>query len=310
VRTAWLWIGQVVLAAIVMWFVGGRLAGQWGELARAPAALTFRIGPIALAMVTVLGAYALLIAAWNAVLRGWGANLAYSRAARIWCLSNLGRYIPGKVWSVAGLAVLAQREGATGWAAAGSAIAMQALALGTGAVAMAVTLPGAPNVTAALIAGLVALAVVASLTTAPVTGLVGRLSRGRFTLSPLPLSAVVLGGGATLAAWVLYGLALWMLSTGMLAAAPPPVPTAIGVFAAGYIVGLIAIFAPGGVGVRELMLTALLGPVIGAGPAAALSVGSRLMLTCTELAAALIAVAIGSGRAGRASSVSTGGGDT
>ncbi|MGH2603696.1 MAG: UPF0104 family protein, partial [Dehalococcoidia bacterium] len=61
-------------------------------------------------------------------------------------------------------------------------------------------------------------------------------------------------------------------------------------FALGYIVGLVAVFAPGGVLVREAAFVALLTPVIGSGAAVALSVASRIQLTLTETAAALAAL--------------------
>src|SRR2546430_17710845 len=48
---------------------------------------------------------------------------------------------PGKVWSVAGLIVLAQRAGVESWAAGASAFAIQAIGLGTAVAGLA---PAAP----------------------------------------------------------------------------------------------------------------------------------------------------------------------
>jgi uncharacterized membrane protein YbhN (UPF0104 family) len=69
---------------------------------------------------------------------------------------------------------------------------------------------------------------------------------------------------------------------------PLPLPAAIGAFTLGYILGLLALFAPGGVGVRELVLIGLLAPFLGSGGAVAVSVASRLVLTVLEAAAALV----------------------
>ena len=82
----------------------------------------------------------------------------------------------------------------------------------------------------------------------------------------------------------------------MIPANAPSLPLAIGAFASGYIVGLLALFAPGGVVVREGVLVMVLTSAIGAGPAVALAVGSRLLLTVTEIGAALAALAIRSER--------------
>src|SRR3989449_10770080 len=67
-----------------------------------------------------------------------------------------------------------------------------------------------------------------------------------------------------------------------------PISTAIGAFTLGYILGLLALFAPGGVGVRELVLVGLLAPFLGSGGAGAVSVASRVLPTLTEAAAPLL----------------------
>ena len=66
-------------------------------------------------------------------------------------------------------------------------------------------------------------------------------------------------------------------------------------FAAGYITGLLALFAPGGVGVREAVFIALLAPSVGSGGAIVLGVASRVLLTLTEIAAALLGLLGGRG---------------
>jgi len=79
-----------------------------------------------------------------------------------------------------------------------------------------------------------------------------------------------------------------MLDRGLLPDTSLPLTTAIGAFTLGYILGLLALFAPGGVGVRELVLVGLLAPFLGSGGAVAVSVASRVLLTLTEAAAALL----------------------
>jgi uncharacterized membrane protein YbhN (UPF0104 family) len=90
--------------------------------------------------------------------------------------------------------------------------------------------------------------------------------------------------------WIAYGLAFWLLARGLFETADLSLIQATGVFAAGYIVGLLALFAPGGVGVRELVYVALLAPIVGSGGALALSIAARLLLTATEACAALVAL--------------------
>src|SRR5207237_7056069 len=98
-------------------------------------ALEWRVGPgwLLVGGLVVWLMYALLIVAWRTMLAGWGQRLDGWTAARIWTVSSLGKYLPGKVWAVAGMAVMAQQAGVAAWAATGSAVVLQVLAIGTGA---------------------------------------------------------------------------------------------------------------------------------------------------------------------------------
>lgn len=288
-RKWWYWAIQILLAVTLGWLVWRTLAANWSEFRSLETPGEIRLGWIALAAVVVWTAYGVLILAWRTVIVGWGQHLRVPAAVRIWCVSNLGRYLPGKIWSAAGLAVLAQREGVTGWVAAGAAIAMQVLALGTGVAVVAAVAPGAATPTSLTVAGVCAVGAVVALTSKRAMAVLSGLTKGKIALEPLPLPSVTAGALAALGAWVLYGVAFWMLAAGLGLDPMPSLPLSVGVFASGYIVGLIAVFAPGGVGVREGVFLMLLEPAIGVGAAAMLAVGSRFLLTATEGAAALAA---------------------
>ncbi len=92
---------------------------------------------------------------------------------------------------------------------------------------------------------------------------------------------------ANTTAWVGYGVALWCLARGVLAAVALPLGAAVGAFTASYLAGLLALFAPGGLVVREALFIVLLQPVLGLPRATALALASRLLLTVTEVGVAL-----------------------
>lgn len=293
-RRRLLWAVQLVLAAAVAGFVARAVARHWAEFRALDFPVDLRAGWIALAALIVMATYGVLIAAWRLVLQGWGERLAPAPAVAIWTLSNLGRYLPGKVWGVAGLAVLAQRAGVAAWAGVGAAVAMQALAVGSGVAVTAATAPGVLSPTGlAAGVGIAGLTLLVLATPAAMARL-GRLAR-REDLRPLRPATVILAGAVTTVSWMGYGLAFWCLARGTLGGATPSMAAATGVFAAGYVAGLLALFAPGGVGVREAMLVALLAPGIGSGGAIVLSVASRILLTLTEAAAAAAGAWLGRG---------------
>lgn len=288
-----LWVGQGILAAVVAYFVWHSLSAQWDEFRSLELDLTIRVLPVVGAALIVLAVYTVLIGAWWAVLRGWKQQLRYRDAVRIWSVSNLGRYLPGKVWSVAGLAALAQRAGVSAWAAVGSAIAMQALAVASGVGVVAAMLPGVASPIQLGAVGLVAVTVLVVLMSPRVGEAIARAIRSRRTYHPLPVGVGLLAYSMTVLSWMAYGVAFWLLAHGVIDEPALPLRLAIGVFAGGYIVGLLAIFAPGGIGVREFVYIAALTPSLGVGGAIVVSVASRLLLTATEIIAALVGLTLG-----------------
>jgi len=236
----------------------------------------------------VLATYAVQIESWRRILAGWHQRLRFAAAARTWSLANLGRYVPGKVWSVAGLVVLAQRAGVQPGPAAASAFVIQAVSLGSGVAVVAAAAPHSAPPLRLAAAALVAVATIGALAWRPTAAWLGRLVKATPPLEPLALSAVFASTLLTVLSWWTYGAALWMLARGLLPAAPLPLTSAVAAFTLGYVLGLLALFAPGGVGVRELVLIGLLAPALGSGGAVAVSLASRVLLTVLEGAAALV----------------------
>jgi len=290
-----LWIAAQALAAgVVLIYVAGSIAGNWVEIRGLGRAMRFDAGALAAAAAVILLTYALLIGAWRAVLLGWGERLRYPAAARIWTVSNLARYVPGRIWQIAGMAAMAQQAGVSPWAAAGSAIIVQLLAVATGALVTALFAPGIQNAAAIAVAAAVSVAGVLALTHPRTTELLAsafhRLSGRQLQLKPVAAGPLLLSAAVTAFAWVAYGVALYFLAKGLLASSGLDLPTAIGSFTGSYLLGLIFVFTPGGLGIREGAILLLLTGPIGPAAAAVVSLGSRILMTGTELLAALIAL--------------------
>jgi hypothetical protein len=290
-RTAWIAV-QAVIVVLVTAFLARYVAANWVALRHAGSAVRVAPGPLAASAAIILATYAMLIAAWRAVLLGWGERLRYGDAARIWCLSNLARYVPGRVWQIAGMAVLAQRGGVSPWAAAGSAVVVQLLAIATGALVTAAFAPDFGHPLLIGVAGAVTALGTVALALPGTAAFAGRLLSavaGR----PVELRAVragplLLSAAITAAAWAAYGLALVYAVDGLVGAQDLDARTAIGVFTGSYLAGLINVFTPSGLGTRELLLVHWLTGPLGPAAAAAVTVGSRLLMTGTELLAAAL----------------------
>lgn len=282
----WIIGGAIVVAAVL------QLATNWDALRSQPLDWEVRPAFLIASALVVWTMYGLLIAAWRLVLHGWGERLEGLAAARIWTVSSLGKYLPGKVWAIAGMALMAQRAGVAAWAATGSAVILQALAVAAGGAVVAVTgtavleaqWPGFRAGLALLLVG--SLAGLVLMTWPPFVRRLLRLVRIQPTAATPGTAAIVMATVANLVAWVGYGAAFWLLAAGLLPQSGLRLDVAVGAFTASYLAGLLFLPAPGGVGIRESVMVLMLQGPLGEGGALALAIASRLLLTLTEFGAA------------------------
>src|SRR5213078_3336284 len=136
--------------------------------------------------------------------------------------------------------------------------ALQAVGLGTAVALVAAATPSAASPLRLGTAALVALLTIGLLTWERTARRIAELTGPKDQFRPLPLVAVAESAGLSLLSWITYGVAFWLLARGLGLPGALPVARAAGVFALGYILGLLALFAPGGVGVREVVLIGLL----------------------------------------------------
>jgi glycosyltransferase 2 family protein len=288
-RSIWR-ILQFGAGALLVGLAVRSIAVNWESLRTQP--IEWRISPawIVTSVLVVFAAYSVLIEAWRRVVLSMGERLAFGSAVRIWFLASLGKYVPGKVWAVAGAAVLAQRAGVDPSVAVAAALVLQALAVASGAAAVALTArdafqaagPGMLPLAAAVV--LLSFAGIAALASQPVLDRINRLLPSSIPpLRAVPPTKLAVAFAANLLAWAAYGVSLLCLARGLLPGVVLSLPQAIGVFTCSYLVGLLALFAPGGLGPRESVFLLMLAGDIGLKPAAALALASRLLLTGTEV---------------------------
>jgi len=283
-------------------FIAWALHGQWADMRASARDIQVAWRWIMVASVIVLAVYAMLIQSWRLLLRDWGGELAFMPAVRIWTIANLGRWLPGKVWSVGALSVLAAREGVSGTAAAGAAVLGTLLNIGAG-FAVAV-ISGADRLdsvyqgfriaaltaTAVFVAGALALPVILP----PVLRWFA-LKRGMPVASRQLTSTTLWGATAiNVVSWLGYGLAFALFARGVTPQITGEPALFIAAYAASYLIGFLAIFSPGGLGVREAALGVILVGLgaAGQGDAVILGVTSRLWLTVLEVLPGLVCLLI------------------
>src|ERR1019366_7708565 len=265
-KTSWR-IGQAIVGATILFFLVRKFLENWHKVQDQPRIQWDIHWEFVVASLIVTWAmYGVLIWGWRTVLEGWREWLRIVDAARIWTISSLGSYIPGKVWSIAGMALMAQQRGVSGAAATGSAVIMQLISIATGGV-IAIALVGAPLLdravggwgtiaAMALAAGTFIGAV--ALTSPSLTRRIGFLLRRPDAIRPVEPSALAGALVANLVAWAGYGIALQLLAVGTLHGVELSWSTATGAFAASYVTGYVFVLLPAGLGVREFVMITIL----------------------------------------------------
>src|SRR5881227_2489813 len=120
-RTLWR-VGQILVVAIVVWFAGARLWQQWNQTSRGGLRISLDVPLLLIASLIVFATYLLLVEVWRAVLARYGKSLPRGAATRIWFASNLGKYVPGKVWQITAMTMFVTRYGVTAAIAGAAAV--------------------------------------------------------------------------------------------------------------------------------------------------------------------------------------------
>lgn len=281
-------LGQLALTVLVVWFILERTGLNLHEFEKidlsswVPDLWIF----VAASVVLALG-YGFSAALWGRLVVDLGGpKLSVPDSIRLFMIANLGRYVPGKVWQIAGLAVLARKKGVPAVTATGAAVLGQGIALvAATAVGLVALFAGSPGWRRWGWVGVGVIALTVVLTAIPSVfrwgaGLWFRIARQE---APSGLGSV--HGLQWLALyginWALYAAAFWMMAASFGHGADALLVGSS--FAAAYVVGYLMIFAPAGAGFRELTLVAFLTPTMGAVAAGALAVIARVWMTIIEL---------------------------
>ncbi len=292
-RTWLRWLERVAGLAVIA-FLAAYLVTHWRRVAE----YDWTLDPPRLVASVLLHAlvYSGMVLLWRHVLGRIGGRLTVVDAHRVWYLSNLGRYVPGKVLQLAGLAYMVRSKGISAVHGVTSALVAQAFVLGAAALVAALALPDAADGAGGLylLGGVAAAAILAVLLTPlfdPLLRLALRWSGRDGESAGLPWTErVALAAGYT-GLWILMGVAFWLFLTSVTRVEPDALPALVGIHAAGYVAGYLAFFTPGGLGVREGVFALFLGLYIPPSVAVAAAILARIWSTVAELlvAGALLA---------------------
>jgi uncharacterized membrane protein YbhN (UPF0104 family) len=242
-------------------------------------------GSIAAAMA---GAGCMMLA-WRALLADLGSRLPIAVAARVTFVAQLGKYVPGAVWSFAAHVELGHDYQVPRRRGAASVIVALAVAIGAGLLIAAITLPlSSPAVFRKYMLVLATVPVIAICLAPPILHRILNRALRLIRQEPLEQQVSWRGLGVALAwsvlGWLLFGAQLWVLLADVAKAGTNSIMLAVGAYALAYSLALLLVIFPNGIGARELLMVAALAPLLGHGPALAVALVTRLGTTVCDLA--------------------------
>ena len=300
---AWLALATRVLSSrLVRWgFVAAAVglgtyvvADQWTQVRAALASMGFLA--IAGALVAVLLGLVATMQVWRILLAALGSPLPHRAAARVVFIGQLGKYLPGSIWPVLAQMELGTEHRVPRHRSASASVLTMLFSLLAGLLAALVTLPFAPGARSYRWVLLGAPVLLICLLPHVLNRILDRLLR----LARRPPLEQPLGGRAVagalawaLVTWACFGLQIWLLAIRLGAPDGRAALLSIGGFAFAWCVGFVVVFVPAGAGIRDVLLIATLGPMLGVGKATAVALVSRVLMTAGDLIAAGAAAALG-----------------
>ena len=272
--------------------LGWQLSRDWGSLPEGFLS-NVRYGWLLISVGLLLLALLATSLRWWLTLRVMHVSIPWWTAVEIWFLSQLGRYVPGGVWSYVGRFYLGRTE-------MRQDVVITSMVLETGLrvvseiLVFLLTLPFWPNIgfltsfpVIPLLAGVIGGVTILHPRILQAVGHSPYLQRFGAKLESIDFSTVRYRMVLLLLAYyiltvIAVGVAFYMLVGAFYPASPVLLPALTGSLSASVVLGFLVPFAPNGLGVREGLLVFLLSQMIPASVAVILSIATRIWLSVAE----------------------------
>jgi uncharacterized membrane protein YbhN (UPF0104 family) len=258
---------------------------RWDELSQVFGRLSW-LAVLASVPLAALAQFA-AVRSFRSILSDLGAPLPVPAACRLYFVSQLGKYLPGTVWAMVALVTMSREYRIMRKTSLAAGLLAMAFSLATAFCVAALLLPvGAAQTVRhfwyvwllipALLVGLHPRVVSAVLDAAL------RLGRKQPIPDRMSYRGTLRAAGWQALCWLLFGLHAWALMLGIGAPVGRSLAVSIGGFALSYGLGPVFVVAPAGAGVRETGIVLTLGTVVGAAPALAVALVSRVVILLVD----------------------------
>lgn len=290
----------LAIVIITVFYLGKNLYDNWNQIrgiSWKPNLMFLSISFSLEMFVQIIGVYF-----WTVIIKFLGAFLTLRKAMKIWFVSSLGRYLPGKAWQLLGMMWFLSKEGVPAEISVASSLFVQVYSLIPGVLLSSFALVSVFNPVNRFLA--ISILIAGSALTLAISHplIAGRIissiakKRGReISISGIsPLNSFLILT-AYLFYWILRGTAFYFFIRSFFTPVGIELlPLSVSVFSASYISGLLFLLAPGGVGVRESIMLKMMNLALGVplGIASGLAIMNRIWLSFIEIICLIIGLAV------------------
>jgi uncharacterized membrane protein YbhN (UPF0104 family) len=285
---------------LILFFLIAHIAKNWNRLDE----FTYEVHwtYLGLSILSLLASMLLLPLALRNIVRLLKYEISLKRMCMILFYSQIAKYLPGGIWSYVGRVYLYKREGMNGSDAFACVFLETILILISGIIVFCISLFFGGEILSVewmpreyfseiVIAAMVILLFVVH---PKVLSLLWRLIPARFIDEKLQLeysySSVLRPVLLLITFWLGVGGGFWLLVSGFYHMHAHLLPMAAGTFVLAWIVGFLAFFLPGGLGVREAVLVLSLNLYLPISISSLSAVAARLWWVTGELSWTLLSL--------------------
>jgi hypothetical protein len=278
---------RTALLIVILGFCAYGLTEEWPQVQ--PWIGRLHVYSIAGSIAAAMAGAGCMMLAWRSLLADLGSRLPVLVAARVTFVAQLGKYVPGAVWSFAAHVELGHDYGVPRRRGAASVIVALAVAVAVGLLIAAVALPlSSPTIARRYLLALLIVPVIAACLAPPVLHRLLNAALRIVRQEPLEQQLSWRGLGQalawTLVGWALLGLQVWLLVADVAKDGYRSMLLAFGAYALACSVALVLVVFPNGIGAREVVLAAALAPLLPYGAALAVALMARVVTTVSDLA--------------------------
>lgn len=280
-------VARASFLILALAFGAWAVISQWDSIIAALSMIDPWILPVAL-LCSVLYVAATFFA-WRDLLDAQRPGLELRQLARVFFVSQLGKYLPGGIWNIVAAAELGKDHQISRVHSVVVMLQSTVVSIATGLlVGILGVLAGPSRVWASTWWVLFVLPVVLIALAPPVVNRLTTFTMRVLKRGPLEMratwSSIGLATAWSVVSWVFSGAQVWLLGVGLgLEASLQSFLLCVQAYALAWTVGFIVKIAPAGIGVREGVLGLLLANVLTSGGVIALVLLARVVVTVADV---------------------------